>query len=87
MQQTADAVVNQIADAIYEYLKLNPNAADNIHGIKLWWLSPDLEIPDIFLEQSLDLLIRRKILKKTMYSDGSVIYTKFEHGIPIKDSP
>jgi hypothetical protein len=87
MQQVADAIVNQIADAIYEYLKINPHAADNVHGIKLWWLSPELEIPDMVLEKSLDLLIRRKIIKKTKLSDGSVIYTKFEHVIPLKDSP
>ena len=63
-----------IADAIEDYLRARPQAADTLEGIAQWWLSGDLQNASLErIQQAVDELCRKGVLEATQRS-GQVIY-------------
>ena len=65
---------DEIVEAIEDYLRVRPQAADTLEGIARWWLSGNLQNASLDqIQQAVDELCRRGVLKATQRS-GQVIY-------------
>jgi hypothetical protein len=65
---------NAITEAIEDYLRIRPQAADTLEGIACWWLSGELQnSPFSLIQHAVDELCRRGVLHATRRS-GKVIY-------------
>ena len=63
-----------IAEAIEDYLRVRPQAADTLEGIARWWLYGDLQnAPLEQIQQAVDALCRRRVLEAT-HRSGQLIY-------------
>lgn len=68
--------VQQIADQIEYYLKNHPNAADTGEGITKWWLSDlGIEASDIVVQQALDYLCTKSVVKCNTNFSGNKVYS------------
>jgi hypothetical protein len=67
------AEIERIAQLIADYMRLHPNAADEMNGV-LWWI-PELSTePKSHLQGALDLLVARGVIARKTRVDGTVIY-------------
>ena len=63
-----------IVEAIEDYLRVRPQAADTLEGIARWWLSGNLQNASLDqIQHAVDELCRRGVLQATQRS-GQVIY-------------
>jgi hypothetical protein len=63
-----------IAEAIENYLRVRPQAADTVEGIARWWLCGDLHHASLeLIQHAVDGLCRRGVLQATLRS-GQMIY-------------
>jgi hypothetical protein len=70
-------VIENIAEAIRDYITRNPSAADTAKGIAGWWLSPEYKYYGIdYIQQALDKLENESFLVKQCLPGGSVIYRR-----------
>jgi hypothetical protein len=69
------------SDEILAYLDAHPQAADSLEGIVLWWLPRQrfVEARER-IQESLDELVERGLVKRTQLPDGTVLYGKPEKG-------
>jgi hypothetical protein len=75
MSNFTDFEVRQIADEIEFYLQNHPNAADTIEGIEKWWLSSETEVSTLILQQALNYLCMKSILKSNDNLNGNIVYS------------
>lgn len=67
--------IAQVAQDIERYLVLHPNAADTLEGIARWWLQRQRFIDSLErVNDALEVLIRRGMVKKITSADGNKIY-------------
>jgi hypothetical protein len=75
MPELNNSDVQQIADEIECYLKKHPNAADTIEGIKKWWLPQhEIEVSSLIVQQALNYLGSRLIVKCNANLNGNKLY-------------
>jgi Fe2+ or Zn2+ uptake regulation protein len=73
--QNDEACIARVGDAILHYLQRNPNATDTVKGIVNWWLPTQDHISnEQAVEQALDELVARGLVKKTVLVDGTALY-------------
>ena len=69
--------VSKIEACIHDYLAENPDAADTVDGIAVWWLSPAVsDATPERIERALDRLIRARELVPSELPDGTVLYRR-----------
>lgn len=77
MSEFNDSNVQQIADRIECYLKNHPNAADTIEGIIKWWLPGlEIEVPSLIVQQAINYLVSKSIIKCNPNLNGNKIYSR-----------
>lgn len=68
--------VEVVANAIAEYLRQNPAAADTADGIRSWWLPEYLRsVPLATVVEALDALEARGLVDQALHAGADVIYT------------
>ena len=68
--------VQQVANQIECYLKNRPNAADTIEGINKWWLPrQEIEVSSLIVQQALNYLGSKSIVKCTTNLSGNKVYS------------
>lgn len=68
--------VEIIATDIMEYLQSHPRAGDSAQGVARWWLKPSHDtVPLEQVEDALELLVSRGVLRRLMLANGSVLYS------------
>ena len=66
-----------IADAILGHLHTNPLAADSALGVARWWLGPPFDSATLEqVEQALEGLVAKGVLRRLRLSDGGVLYSQ-----------
>jgi hypothetical protein len=66
-----------IADAILEHLRRHPLAADSAEGVARWWLAPPLHGASLDeVEQVLEALVARGVLRRVQLGDGRALYSQ-----------
>ena len=69
--------IENIAEAIRDYITRNPTATDTAKGIAGWWLRPEYKYYGIgYIQQALDKLENEGFLVKQCLPGGSVIYRR-----------
>ena len=65
-----------IADQIEQYLKRHPHAADTVEGITHWWLlGQGIEASPLVVQQALDYLELRSIVRCNVNYGGNKVYS------------
>jgi hypothetical protein len=62
-----------LEDQLARYCAAHPRAADNIDGVRRWWLA-DPAIPLADVEAALEALVTRGTLDVRRLPDGTAIY-------------
>lgn len=62
-----------IEEQLAHYCAAHPRAADNIDGVRRWWLA-DPSIPLSDVEAALESLVKRGTLDVRRLPDGTAIY-------------
>jgi hypothetical protein len=76
MSEFNDSNVLEIARQIESYLTSHPNAADTIEGIAMWWLpGKRIEESSLFVQQALDYLDSKSIVKTNVNISGNKVYS------------
>ena len=76
MPEFNDSDVRQIAELIECYLKNHPNAADTIEGITKWWLlGLGIEVSSLIVQQALNYLGSKSIVKCNTNPCGNKVYS------------
>ncbi len=74
-----DSDVKKIAEYIVSYLNNHPNAADTIEGISEWWLlKHQTEITITLVQQALDSLVSKTVVKINVNLSGKKVYSKIK---------
>lgn len=64
-----------VVDAIHRYLNAHQDAADSAEGVARWWLpSMNVTASVLEVEEALEQLLTRGIVRKRTLADGRVIY-------------
>ena len=72
---------DQLADEISRYLEAHPGAADSVEGIVRWWLARQrYEFATHKVQEALNYLESRGVVRKSVSSGGRVIYRSSEAG-------
>jgi Fe2+ or Zn2+ uptake regulation protein len=69
--------VEAVATAILAHLETHPLAADSADGVARWWLGTDgsgVTLKQV--EQALDLLVSRQMLRRLSLVDGTRLYSQ-----------
>jgi Fe2+ or Zn2+ uptake regulation protein len=67
---------NHLQNAVLQYWRNNPNAADSLQGIINWWL-PKQGYEKVAMEsayQALEQLVAAGVVEKVLLVDGTVLY-------------
>lgn len=73
----ARASLNVIVAAILNHLDAHPLAADSASGVAEWWLGPaHANVTVEQVEQALDSLVGRQLLRRVTLSDGTTLYSR-----------
>jgi hypothetical protein len=76
MDASQQQAVVALAGDILEHLHKYPQAADSAAGVTRWWLTPAHANATVELvEQALDWLVSRGILRRLLLTDGGVLYS------------
>ena len=68
--------VEVIARQIIKHLKDHPRAADSAPGIARWWLAPPHDrAPMEQVEDALERLVARGVLRRLILANGGVLYS------------
>ncbi|MDD5267132.1 MAG: hypothetical protein PHO08_08380 [Methylococcales bacterium] len=79
MSEFNDSEVKQVADQIECYLKSHPKAADSIEGITKWWLpGRGIETSSVIVQQALNYLGSKSIVKCTTNLSGNKVYSSYK---------
>ena len=71
-----DGPVQAVATAILAHLEAHPLAADSADGVARWWLGNDGSSVTLEqVEQALDLLVSRHVLRRLSLVDGTHLYS------------
>ena len=77
MSISNDSDVKQIAECIVSYLNSHPNAADTVEGITEWWLlRQQIEVSSALVQQALDCLVSKSVVKFNVNLSGNKVYSK-----------
>lgn len=69
--------IEAIANAIVRHLHTHPLATDSALGVARWWLGPPLDsAPLEQVEQALEGLVAKGVLRRLRLSDGGVLYSQ-----------
>ena len=66
-----------IVAAILGHLDAHPLAADSANGVAQWWLGPahaNVTVEEV--EQALESLVGRQLLRRVTLSDGTTLYSR-----------
>ncbi|MGF6789709.1 hypothetical protein [Paraburkholderia sp. 35.1] len=80
MANTDDELVRDLEHGIADYLRMHPNAADSVDGIRCWWVGQrckDASVDEVL--RALAELVRKGVVRETDLHDGHVIY-RTAHG-------
>jgi hypothetical protein len=69
--------VEVMAKAILAHLETHPLAADSASGVARWWLGTDgsgVTLEQV--EQALDLLVSRQVMRRLSLVDGTRLYSQ-----------
>ena len=70
-------VIENISEAIRDYLIKYPTATDTAEGIAAWWLCPEFKHYGIrYVQQALDKLEKEGFLVEQCVPGGSIIYRR-----------
>ncbi len=73
--QTLEARITCLRDAILEYVRRNPEAADTLRGVADWWLPAERRgTPAQVLEQALEELVALRLIVRRQLPDGTILY-------------
>ena len=76
MAEFNDPEIRQIADQIERYLNSRPHAADTIEGITKWWLlGKRVEVSTVVVQQALNYLEAKSIVKAFVNLSGNNVYS------------
>jgi len=69
--------IEAIATAILGHLHTYPLAADSAAGVAQWWLGPPYDSAALHqVEQALEVLVARGVLRRLPLRDGGVLYSQ-----------
>ena len=67
----------QLRDCVLRYVRNHPNAADNLRGIRQWWLPEhlrDVALEDV--EAAIEQLVASGEVQRNILPDRSEVYTR-----------
>ncbi len=73
---------DRLQDAVLQYWRNNPNAADSLQGIINWWLPKQGYYEKVGMEsayQALEQLVAAGVVEKVLLVDGTVLYRLIVH--------
>ena len=74
---TRDPVVDAIVRDIEAYLGRNPNAADSMDGIRLWWLAREsAAVSPEQMHVAIERLLANGRIERRQLPDGRAVYAK-----------
>lgn len=77
MSEFNDSEVQQIAVQIESYLANHPHAADTLEGISKWWIpGKRIEASRFIVEQALDYLYAKSVIKFNYNPSGNKVYSR-----------
>jgi Fe2+ or Zn2+ uptake regulation protein len=77
-----EASVPEIARAILDYLRKNPEARDTLSGIAQWWLPADQIKPrTATIKEALDELVAAGLISEHKGKDAQVSYRLSNHDL------
>jgi hypothetical protein len=69
--------VEVVVNAILAHLETHPLAADSANGVARWWLGTDGSgVTLAQVEQALDLLVSRQVMRRLSLFDGTRLYAQ-----------
>ena len=72
-----------VAKEILDYLHERPSASDTLDGIVQWWLIHQRYLRGLRqVEQAIEILMNRNLVKMLRNPDGSVVYSAGSDFIP-----
>lgn len=75
--KSPNADISVIAQEIIRYLEGHMNAADSVDGIAKWWLSRQRYEETLErVQQALDMLVSKGVLKRSITASGNTVYSR-----------
>ena len=69
--------IARLREAILEYLRRNPEAADTLEGIVSWWLrNQPVRVEESRVERALEQLVAEGFAVKSVLVEGTVLYAR-----------
>lgn len=65
----------ELAKEISDYFEVHPRAADSSEGIRKWWLTQKEDLTPENVNQALEYLCDKNVVKKTVGKTGYVVYS------------
>jgi len=77
--------VRKVAAEIQAYLDAHPQAMDSADGVLKWWLARQrIEESKLTVEQALEYLVSRDLVRRRVLAGGNVVYGRTDVGQAIK---
>ena len=70
-----DAEAAKVASELTDYLVRHPMAADTPAGIATWWLSDGMAVRPEAIDQALEHLVARGVLRRRRLPSGELLYS------------
>lgn len=71
-----DAQRRRLTDVILDYFEANPNAADTLDGVVMWWLGPNSSrFSRAEVLKALDALVEQGRVQRTAPAGGAPVYS------------